>query len=109
MNRRILPLIMLGWVLWFTQEESYPRLLMPTHYSVLGQFSTESACNAYGQKLIDQLGRVLPRKGYTRATAAMSMHDTRSGAQRNGIQHEVVQTTLYCIPDDTDPQLSTKK
>jgi hypothetical protein len=108
MNRRILPLMMLGWVLWFTQEESHPRLHMPTHWSVIGQFSTESACNAYGQKLIDQLGSVLPQKGYTRATAVMSMHDTRRGGQGNRIQHEV-QTTLYCIPDDIDPQLSIKK
>ena len=108
MNRHTVALLMFGWVLWFTQEESRPKLLMPTHWSVLGQFATEAACNTYGQKLINQLGHVAPQKGYIRATAAMSMIDTRRKSQRNEIQHEV-QTTLYCMPDDTDPRLTAKK
>ena len=108
MNRQIVMLLMFGWLLWFTQEESRPNLLLPTHWSILGQFNSESDCNSFGQKLIDQLGHISPQKGYSRSTSAMSILDTRRSGQQNDIQHEV-QTTLYCMPDDIDPRLGTKK
>ena len=79
-------------------------LLLPSHWSELGVFDTESECNAFGQKFINQLGHLPPRKGYTRETAAMTILDTRGGTDKD-IQHEV-QTTLYCISEDADPRVS---
>lgn len=108
MKRQIAMLLIFGWLLWFTQEEVRPKFLQPTHWSMLGQFNTEFDCKAFGQKLVDQLGRVSPQKGYSRVTAAMSMLDARRGGPQNEIQHEV-QTTLYCISDDIDPRLGIKK
>jgi len=108
MNRRIQTVLLLGWILWFTQEESKPTLVQPTHWSMLGRFDLESSCNAFGQRLVDQLGHLSPQKGYSRGTAFMSLIDTRREDQQNDIQHEV-QTTLYCISEDVDPRPLTKK
>ena len=94
--------LLLGWILSFTQEESRPRLLLPTHWSLLGWFETKLAGHAYGQRPIEQLGCVAPQKGYTRGTAAMAMGDTRRGGRQDAIQH-AVQTTPYCMSDDIDP------
>jgi len=90
------------WTLWLTQEESWPHLTLPTHWSALGSFDTESACYNYGEKLIIQLGQLSPRKGYTRGTAALAMHDTRRGRAHDDIQHQV-ETNVYCTPDDSIP------
>jgi hypothetical protein len=108
MNRQIAILLMFGWLLWFTQEEARPKLLLPTHWSILGQFNTESDCKSFGQKLVDQLGHLPPQKGYLRTTAGMAILDTRRGGSQNEILHEI-QTTLYCMSDDIDPRLGTKK
>jgi len=108
MNRYLVSLMMIVWVLWFTQEESRLKLNMPTYWSILGKFATESACNTYGRNLIDRVGRVPPQNGYTRTTAAMTMLDTHRGGQQRRIKHEV-QTTLYCMPDEVDPRTTIKK
>lgn len=92
MKREILVGLLVWWSLWFTQAESRPILLLPANWSMLGWFETESACNAFGQRLIDQLARVRPPKGYTRGAAVMTILDTRL-AGPNQTEHEV-QTTL---------------
>lgn len=108
MNRRIQTVLLLGWILWFTQEESRPTLVQPTHWSMLGRFDLESECNAFGQRLVGQLGNVSPQKGYSRGKASMSLIDTRRESQQNEIQDQE-QTTLYCISEDVDPRPPTKK
>jgi len=108
MKHRVVILLLVGWVLWFTQEESRPTLFLPRHWSALGMFDTKSACEAFGQTLIDQLGCIPPQKGYTRGTAAMTMLDTCREGSENGIKHEV-QTSLYCISDDIDPRIGTMR
>jgi len=89
---------LLGWILWFTQEESRPHLNPPTRWSVLGWFDSEAGCQRTGQRLVEQLGRLPPIRGFTRATAAMAFLDTSQDGQRE------TQTTLYCITDTVDPR-----
>src|SRR5438045_9325161 len=76
MMRSLATVALLGWILWFTQEESRPHLNLPTHWNVLGWFDSEGGCQRTGQGLIDQLGRVAPITGYRRATAVMAFLDT---------------------------------
>jgi len=98
MTRSLATVALLGWILWFTQEESRPHLNLPTHWNVLGWFDSEGGCQRTGQGLIDQLGRLAPITGYRRATAMMAFLDTSQDGQRE------TQTTLYCITDTVDPR-----
>ncbi len=91
---------LLGWILWFTQQEVQPS--GPTRLSLLGWFEAQAACETFGQGLIAELGRVSPEKGYTRGTGWMSMVDTRQDGKG-------LYTTMYCIFDDIDPRLPDKK
>lgn len=101
--RRCVTVGLLGWILWFTQQEfrqSGPS--GPVHWNLLGSFETQATCEKSGQGLIEQLGRLSPEKDYTRGTAWMSMVDTRP---RDG---HYLYTVMYCISDDVDPRLVDK-
>ncbi|PYN40053.1 MAG: hypothetical protein DME00_35390 [Candidatus Rokuibacteriota bacterium] len=98
MTKSLMTVALLGWILWFTQEESRPHLRLPSHWGQLGWFESQRECESYGQRLVEQLGRVSAPPGYTRATAAMAFLDTSQDGRRE------TQTTLYCMADTIDPR-----
>jgi len=101
--KRCLALGLLGWILWFTQQEfRESRPPGPVNWSLLGLFEAQATCEKAGQGFIEELGRLAPANGYTRRTAWMSMVDTRQ------TDAHYLYTLMYCIPDDVDPRLVEK-
>jgi hypothetical protein len=88
----------LGWILWFTQQELRPGGPDGAmRWNQLGWFEAQAPCEAFRQDLVGQLGRISPRSGYTRGTAWMAMIDQRQDGQQ-------LYTVLHCIRDTVDPR-----
>ncbi len=95
--KRCVAIGVLGWILWFTQQELRPGGPDgPMRWNHLGWFEAQAPCEKFGQELIGQLGRISPRSGYTRGTGWMAMTDWRQDGQQ-------LYTVLYCMPDTVDP------
>ena len=97
MMKSLMAVVLLGWILWFTQEESRPQFHPPSHWGLLGWFESQRDCESYGQRLVDELGRVPAPREYTRVTAAMAFLDTSKDGRQT-------QTMLHCMADTVDPR-----
>jgi len=103
MNCRAALVLLLGWILWFTQQELRPTGAGPVRWNLLGRFEEVAACEKAGEGLVGQLGRLSPERGYTRGAAWMSMVDIHEDRQRQ------LYTVMYCLAEDTDPRLAIPK